>query len=78
MPPKRERVRGETLGALYRALCSEADGAFAVCVVQDQTPASADEANVVGAAKSQAAKAVLRGGSVRRLKNTRTGSFSGK
>lgn len=45
-------------------LCSEADGAFAVCVVQDPTPASADEANVVGAAKSQAAKAVLRGGSV--------------
>ena len=26
MPPKRERVRGETLGSLYRALCSEADG----------------------------------------------------
>jgi len=26
MPPKRDRVRGETLGALYRALCSEADG----------------------------------------------------
>ena len=26
MPPQRDRVRGETLGALYRALCSEADG----------------------------------------------------
>ena len=26
MPPKRERVRGETLGSLYRTLCSEADG----------------------------------------------------
>ena len=55
-------------------LCSEADGAFAVCVIQDPTPASAgspaasieamQENQGHGTHKSAAARSVLRGGSV--------------